>query len=71
MKDFNFTCLVGSRSTNFVNTRWDYELVITEILFTSFQMDNTRKKRKGKVGPTGEENSSFELDMRSDIQNNR
>lgn len=34
-------------------------------------MDNTRKKRKGKVGPTGEENSSFELDMPSDIQNNR
>ncbi|XP_078318077.1 uncharacterized protein LOC111118347 isoform X2 [Crassostrea virginica] len=33
-------------------------------------MDNTRKKRKGKVGPTGEENSSFELDMPSDIQNN-
>ncbi|XP_062576735.1 transient receptor potential cation channel subfamily V member 3-like [Saccostrea cucullata] len=32
-------------------------------------MDN-KKKRKGKVAPTGEENSSFELDIRSDIQNN-
>lgn len=33
-------------------------------------MDIPRKKRKGKVAPRGEENSSFELDMRSDIQNN-
>ncbi|XP_048759096.2 transient receptor potential cation channel subfamily V member 1-like isoform X2 [Ostrea edulis] len=33
-------------------------------------MDNNRRKRKGKVAPTGEENSSFELDMHSDIQNN-
>lgn len=33
-------------------------------------MDAPRKKRKGKVAPTGEENSSFELDMRSDVQNN-
>lgn len=33
-------------------------------------MDVPKKKRKGKIAPSVEENSSFELDMRSEIQNN-
>lgn len=34
-------------------------------------MDVPKKKRKGKIAPSVEENSSFELDMRSEIHNNR